>query len=354
MSKLFHLLAAALSAWQQAGLLLAGSFLAGLGALLLGNRIYWRLRAVRVSGKVIGVREAEKRTYYPVYRYTLPKGGRIEAASVTGRNWTSGMETGRSVPLLVFEQHPDNVAEADSRLVEIIGGILTAVGAAILYVALTAWPVTSITWLMLTGISVYLASRALKSILARSAWTPGLALGTARPENLHEVPVRPVEEIRAERRIELQHKQWKTGRIVTPILVLVGISVLALGVYLGRTISFLQSHGRRAQGAVVGLELEATLHSSSYYPVVRFVTPDGAVVQFRDSSGSNPPSYHEGEPVSVLYLHDSPEQSAMIDRGWWNWLAPVALCLVGTILALVALRVRLGSRPAPGAANGAR
>lgn len=344
MFKLFYLFVQALSAWEQAGFLLAGSFLAGLGALLLGIRIYWRLRATRVPGKVIGVRKPRKGMYYPVYRYTPASGGRIEATSVSGSSWTSGMETGRSVPLLVFEQHPDRVAEADSQAAEIIGGILATVGGVIIYIALTAWPVTSITWIMFAGISVYLASRALKSKAARGA----------RPENLHEVPIRPVEEIRAEQRVELQHKQWKTGRIVTPILVLIGISVLALGVYLGRTISLLQSHGRRAQGAVVSLELEPTLHSSSYYPVVRFVTPDGAVVQFRDSSGSNPPSYHEGERVSVLYLHDSPERTAIIDRGWWNWLPPVVLCLLGTILALVALRVRLGSRPAPRAANGSR
>jgi hypothetical protein len=62
-----------------------------------------------------------------------------------------------------------------------------------------------------------------------------------------------------------------------------------------------------------------------------FTSESGNAVRFRDHTGSNPPSYRIGDRVLVLYLaHDS--QSAMIDRGVWNWVAPVLVVLVGTLL----------------------
>jgi hypothetical protein len=144
---------------------------------------------------------------------------------------------------------------------------------------------------------------------------------------------------------ERQRKLRTTGRIVTPILVLVGIAALTLGVYLGRTIFLLQSRGERVLGTVAFLESKSTVHGSSYYPVVEFIAQDGGTVQFRDSMGSNPPAYREGEAVRVLYFPDFPQQSATIDRGLLNWLVPGALCLLGSLLATIALLVRPGAPP---------
>jgi hypothetical protein len=208
--------------------------------------------------------------------------------------------------------------------------------------ALTAWPVTDFTWIMLAGVTLYSAYRFYQSIPSRDKHPIASLSAMKRPDNLQELPVRPAEEIQAEKRAERVRLQQKTARIVTPILVVAGLGVLALGVHLGRNLSVLESTGRRTQGTVVGLQLESTLRSSSYYPIVRFRAADGSVVEFRDGTGRNPPAYREGDEVTVLYLTQSPERSAMIDRKGWNWLGPVALCLFGTLLALVALRVKLG------------
>ena len=45
----------------------------------------------------------------------------------------------------------------------------------------------------------------------------------------------------------------------------------------------------------------------------------------------------------------APAQSATIDRGLLNWVAPVALCLGGACLTVMALAARLGAprREAP-------
>ena len=345
MFKLLQLFQQALTALNQAAVLLGAGFFAGIGLLLFGNRLYWRLRARRLPGKVIGVREdkrQDKGVYYAVYRYALPTGKKVEATSDTGNNSLKGKATGHAARLLVIDRHPEKVADADSYWAEIIGGVLTAVGGVFIYIALTAWPVTELTWIMLAGVALYSAHRFYKSIPSRDKHPTASLSAPQRPANLQDLPVRPAEEIQAEQRAERVRLQQKTARIVTPILVVAGLGVLALGVHLGRRLSLLESTGRRTEGTVVSLQLESTLRSSSYYPIVRFRSADGSIVEFRDGTGRNPPAYHEGDPVTVLYLVHSPERSAIIDRKGWNWLGPVALCLFGTLLALVALRVKLG------------
>jgi hypothetical protein len=116
----FDLIAQAIAAWNQVGLLIVSGFLGGLGAWVLGNRIYWRMGAVRVSGTVIGVRKTAKDTYYPVYRYVSPTGDTIEATSSIGSSVTSRMQTGRKVRLLVFDGYPDKATDADSYVAEIM------------------------------------------------------------------------------------------------------------------------------------------------------------------------------------------------------------------------------------------
>jgi hypothetical protein len=132
------------------------------------------------------------------------------------------------------------------------------------------------------------------------------------------------------------------GRVAAPILVVVGLGVVALGVHLGRNTFLLKSSGERTQGTVLFLELKPTLRGSTYYPVVQFATLEGTTLQFRDVMGSNPPAYREGDPVNVLYFRTLPEQTATIDRGVLDWLAPGVLCVLGSFLTGIALWVRLG------------
>jgi hypothetical protein len=45
----------------------------------------------------------------------------------------------------------------------------------------------------------------------------------------------------------------------------------------------------------------------------------------------------------VLYFRDQPGETATIDRGLLNWLAPGILCVMGSFLVGVALWARLGA-----------
>lgn len=310
------------------------------GAFLAGNGLYWRLRAKSVRGTVIGVRAAGK-LYYPVYRYQLlPSGKRFEAtADVASPGVSPRLITGRKVRLRIFKKYPERAAEASPTVPEIIGWICLGVAGAAAGVAVTAWPVTAFTWVML-GMAVLLIAYCLRRPMPAKGELPFTSITRTAPPL--DIPVLPIEVILAGPvTAERRRQQRITGLIVTPILVLVGLGVLALGVHLGRTLYRLQSTGERAHGTVLFSELKRTLHGATYYPVVQFATSTGSPVQFRDRMGSDPPAYRDGEPVDVLYFADSPEATATIDRGRLNWLAPIALCVGGSALAVIALAVRL-------------
>ena len=70
------------------------------------------------------------------------------------------------------------------------------------------------------------------------------------------------------------------------------------------------------------------------------------IVKALDAMGSNPPAYREGDPVNVVYFRNLPQQTATIDRGILDWLAPGVLCVMGTVLAGPAVRMTFEVKPA--------
>ena len=338
---MFDLIVGAMSALNQVGFLVAGAMCGGLGAVLVGSRLHWRLRAARVTGTVIGVRQGNnKSVFYPVYRYALPNGASGEATSDTGSSATDGMRTGSQAALLVFADHPDRAADAGSYASEWIGGILVAAGAVLLYLALTMWPLTRYTWIVLIGLAFYGASK-FRRVVPKPGDPPQLSLSrTVLQGRIGDAPVRPVEEVVSTDVAERKAKQRTAARKAAPWLIAFGVGLLAVSVHVGRVTYELMTAGQRGAGTVVALESVSSGDSSTYHPVVRFTDGAGEVRQFRDSAGSNPPSYRSGESVKVLYLAENPQKTATIDRGVWNWLAPGLLVTFGAVLVLAGFRSR--------------
>jgi hypothetical protein len=341
--KLVDLFVDAAALLNQAALLAVAALLGGLGALLAGNRLYWRVRGRSVPATVAGVR-VSGRLYYAVYRYKSPAGKRFQATSDVGARAHAKLVTGRKLRLFFLKKHPDRVAEAGVQILEAVGWGCCALAALMVGLALELWPVIYPTWFMLALVMVFVAYRLRRSMPARGERPFTSLTRETVPEDLGGTPIQPIEEILSGPvRAERQRKQRIAGLIVTPILVAAGVGVFALGAQLGRTTYLLLSTGARAHGTVLFSELKKTLHGSSYYPVVQFATSNGLAVQFRDNMGSSPPTYREGEAVEVLYLPAVPESSATIDRGVLNWLAPGILCIGGVFLAVVAVGARLGA-----------
>ena len=70
-----------------------------------------------------------------------------------------------------------------------------------------------------------------------------------------------------------------------------------------------------------------------------------AVVRFKDSISSNPPSYRTGEVVGVFYDPDHP-RDARIDRGRWNKAVPILIGGSGVFLCFLGLWILKRRTPA--------
>ena len=338
---MFELIAGALSALNQVGLLFGGALCAGVGALLLGSRLHWRFRAIRVTGTIVGVRQGglSGKAFYPVYQYALPNGVGGEATSETGVGSPAGMNTGRQVPVLVFPSHPDQAADAGSYVSEWVGAIFLVVGGVLFYIALTAWPISRYTWIVVAGFVLYGASK-FRRVVPRPGEGPRATLTrTLSRGRIGDAPVRPVEEIvNSSDSLAQQEQQKAKLRKAAPMLIVLGLALLGVSAYVGKKTYRLVSVGGRATGKVVDFYLDTGGKSTAYFPVVRFTDPMGQEVQFRDGTGSNPPSYRSGDTVKVMYLRDDPAH-ASIDRGGWNWLPPGLL--LAFAMGLLTLGVRL-------------
>jgi hypothetical protein len=73
-----------------------------------------------------------------------------------------------------------------------------------------------------------------------------------------------------------------------------------------------------------------------FAPLVRFQTADGRTTEFQSILQTNPPAYHAGQTVSVLYEPGAP-QSATIRGLLTLWFIPLLLGFVGSIFTIVGI-----------------
>lgn len=142
--------------------------------------------------------------------------------------------------------------------------------------------------------------------------------------------------------VQVQVSGRGAGRWIAFGAIAFGSLFLVVGLILaGVSVSFL-ADAERTQGTVVALEWRNDHDGASRkkrgndepaaYPVVEFASADGTPRTFRSSTGSNPPSYEEGERVEVLYRADSPED-ARINGFASLWLLPLIFGGIGLVIA---------------------
>ena len=336
---MFDFLASGMQAYAQIGMFIGALICLGLGGLLLGNSLYWRLHALRASGTVIGV-IAKNSMYKRVYRYALPDGQTHEAKTDIGRSWLRGSETGRSIPLLISSHNPADAREADSYLFELAGIVIIVPGVLLGYTAFTAYPVTPMTWIMAVAMPLYLIERGYRVLIPKgqrlsiAEWRKQHGLGETTAIDMAEV--KPAETILS---TPEQARQIQWQRKLAPFIVLFAVILAGIAFYQGNKIARLEAGGLRAAGQVVRLyESEDQDGHSSYYPVVQYSTEVNRTVEFKDNIGSSPPTRRPGDKVTVLYLAGNPERDAIIDRGrWWNWAIPAILSFAAAFVALIGI-----------------
>ncbi|MGK5543184.1 DUF3592 domain-containing protein [Streptomyces sp. URMC 127] len=123
-------------------------------------------------------------------------------------------------------------------------------------------------------------------------------------------------------------------------------------IFAGISVSFL-TDAERAPGTVVALDWQEDYGGGSRkarsddppaaHPVVEFTPAGGTPRKFRDSAGSNPPSYEVGEQVEVLYRPDSPGD-ARINGFASLWLLPLIFGGIGLVFTAVGTTIALVTR----------
>jgi hypothetical protein len=339
---MFNFVAEIIQAYNQVGLFIGSIICLGIGGLILGNALYWRVHALRASGTIVGV-IAKSGVYTPVYRYALQDGQTHVAKSNTGSGWIRGKETGRVVPLMISAHNPTEAQEANNYLFDIIGLVFFVPGIWLGYTAITAFSITPITWLMAIAMLVYLAERGYRIFIPK-----GQRVSIAEWKKQHQIDndtidltgVKPIEDIVSGPDVrQAQQKQLQNYRKAVPFLGLFAIILFSLGIYASVQIWRLEAAGLRAPGEVVRLKPEYSSGSGghySYYAIVRFRTDKNVTVEFKDNVGSDPPTHQPGDKVTVLYLPNNPQRDAIIDRGiWWNWAMPAIVFISAAFLLIL-------------------
>jgi len=102
-----------------------------------------------------------------------------------------------------------------------------------------------------------------------------------------------------------------------------GVLLLAIGVRVTMNRIEFRRHAATAPGVVVENVWEE-VSGETARPKVRFRTEAGREIIFVSQTGSQPPTFHEGEPVPVLYDPADPSQASINTFGE-QWLETLIL-----------------------------
>lgn len=98
------------------------------------------------------------------------------------------------------------------------------------------------------------------------------------------------------------------------------------------------------QGSVIEMVRVRDSEDKGYLftPLVRFQTADGTTHEFQSGLRTNPPAYHAGQTVAVVYDPLVPQSAAI--RGVLSlWLMPIILSFIGTIFLAIGTAMMLMS-----------
>ncbi len=134
-------------------------------------------------------------------------------------------------------------------------------------------------------------------------------------------------------------------QLFVSIFTAIGILTIIGGAYFAYTqISFLNGC-EKVRGTVVDIVWEMETENGEEveysYPIFEFVDikGSGTTILARGSVGSNPPDYHIGDVVDVLYDPEHPEY-VYRDDFWDIWMGPVIAFSLGSAFILVAMIIK--------------
>jgi hypothetical protein len=128
---------------------------------------------------------------------------------------------------------------------------------------------------------------------------------------------------------------------------LIGLGVLAGGVYAQRSAAAFDAAAVRTTAVVVDFETRRSSGSKSsttYAPVFEFSDRDGLKRRVTSATSSSGQEHRIGQRLEVLYLPSAPEE-ARLDTWAERWLAVTILGSIGGVFTLVGIGLAaLGTR----------
>ena len=123
--------------------------------------------------------------------------------------------------------------------------------------------------------------------------------------------------------------------LINRLVAMVGLVLIALGIYNLPDTIFLVKGAEVAEGVVLGARLQQTGDGSYYLPTVAFVTRDGQSIEFTSNTGEGGKwKDRVGESVTVRHDPDKPA-NASIDSFFQIWGLPIILLLAGGTFTFV-------------------
>lgn len=119
------------------------------------------------------------------------------------------------------------------------------------------------------------------------------------------------------------------ARVIGGLILLVALIPFSIAVYAFFSTRAFLARAVHCQGSVVELRSFQGEHGTMYTPIYTY--KDSAGVERRESVGysSNPPGYAVGDPISLLYDPQNP-QEVCGDSFWALWIGP----LIGVFIAV--------------------
>jgi hypothetical protein len=127
---------------------------------------------------------------------------------------------------------------------------------------------------------------------------------------------------------------------IPPIGVLTGLGFIAFGAHVIRIGRRLRTYGQRAPGVVVRLRWDSDDYGGGqFYPILRFQTGDGTMIETESDLGTNPAPVRAGQQVTVVYDPAKPRRArldTMLGSGAVH--GPLFIAF-GTVVAIIATTV---------------
>jgi hypothetical protein len=329
-------------------LLLIGSLLIVVGALIIFSEVQARRGTQPVRGRVIGFSSGRSNlssfSFHTVAEFIGPDGRTYYAEGSVGSS-VPLHAVGAPVTVLVRPMEPDK-AVLKSSLSFVLGGALALMG---MVCALLFWVTFEASIFSVVIATAVAGGFALK---VKNAWRKvPLSLQAwqeYKKQTLSPRVFRSKEEIQWADPIRVAvavESYKKSNRASVPILLSIGFGLFFASHYAYKKTETFLRQADRTSGEVVDLVVTdpSDASSTTYAAVVEYRDPHSQNHRLVDSFSSSPPWYHRGQKVSILYSRDNPGD-AQIDRGRLNHWFTILLGSFGglfTAFGLFGARRRL-------------